>query len=559
MNASRVIVVLAFLLILGVPLAFRPAAAPGRSEAEAVLVIITPHNEQIRYEFARGFERWYAQRHDGARVAIDWRQPGGTSDIIKVLRASYSRAIATGQIVPSDDSEAPPRTAMLAPGREPMPYDLMFGGGSYDHGVELHTNGASAIPAGAQQQQVVSLSMSVPAGLSREELDEVFAIRDAGGELIAMGDAANVVSDQPRPEELGPNEHRVYDPDQFWIGTALSGFGIVYNRDALRELGVPEPTTWHDITDPRLSGQLAAADPRQSGSVTTTYESILNNFGWDEGWKLLKRISANARYFSGSSARPPVDVSQGEAAVGLAIDFYGRYQAQAVRRADESPEASRVGYVDPAGAVYIDADPISILAGGPNPELAREFLRFALSEEGQALWNFRTRGAEGATLGPEQYELRRMPVRRSMFAEYPALFVDRANPYELNAATPTKGWRSAITPMMTAFALDIHESQRAAWDAIHEARELDPSDPRIREIEALFDAFPEHEFLFDHERFGVRAGDRLLFSAENYPMIKADWREAGARGVGDEVRVRYTAFFRSNYDQIIRIARGIGR
>lgn len=550
--------VLAFVLILGVPLAFRPAAAPGSTSADARLVIITPHNEQIRYEFGRAFSAWYAARHGGKTVAIDWRQPGGTSDIVKVLRATYSRAIADGRIVPSDVPDAPPRTPMLAPGREPMPYDLMFGGGSYDHGVEVHSNGASATPAGASEP--VSLSMSVPAGLTPEELNEVFAIRDGSGALVAIGDAANVVSDDPRPENLSASEHRVYDPDQFWIGTALSGFGIVYNRDALRALGVDEPRDWHDITDPRLSGQLAAADPRMSGSVTTTYESILNNFGWDEGWKLLRRISANARYFSGSSARPPVDVSQGEAAVGLAIDFYGRYQSQAVRREGESPEESRVGYVDPAGAVYIDADPISILAGGPSPELAREFLRFVLSEEGQALWNFKVRNGESsATLGPEKYELRRMPVRRSLYADYPSLFVDRADPYALNAPTPTQGWRSAITPLMTAFALDIHSEQQRAWDAMNKARELAPNDPRIGDMEALFDAFPEHEFRNDLEKFGLRSGDRLPLNAQNYAAIKADWRASQARGDGEEVRVRYTAFFRSNYREIVRIASEMSR
>jgi len=558
MNAARVIVILAFVLILGVPLAFRPAAAPGSTSADARLVIITPHNEQIRYEFGRAFSEWYSARHEGKTVAIDWRQPGGTSDIVKVLRATYSRAIAEGRIVPSDDPNAPARTPMLAPGREPMPYDLMFGGGSYDHGVEVHSNGASATLPGATEP--ISLSMSVPAGLTADELNEVFAIRDASGELVAIGDAANVVSDKPRPESLRPSEHRLYDPDQFWVGTALSGFGIVYNRDALRALGVDEPRDWHDITDPRLSGQLAAADPRMSGSVTTTYESILNNFGWDEGWKLLRRISANARYFSGSSARPPVDVSQGEAAVGLAIDFYGRYQAQAVRRSGETAETSRVGYVDPAGAAYIDADPISILAGTHDPELCREFLRFVLSDEGQALWNFQKReDASSASLGPERYELRRMPVRRTLYTEYPGLFVDKANPYALNAPIPTRGWRSAITPMMTAFALDIHEEQNRAWEALTRAKELAPDDPRISEMEGLFDAFPEHEFMTDLDKFGVHAGDRLPFNEANYQAIKADWRAAQARGVGEEIRVRYTAFFRSNYHRIISAAGQIGR
>lgn len=557
MNAAKALVVLAFLLVLGVPLAFRPAAAP-RQNADHRIVIITPHNEQIRSEFAAAFSEWFTRNNPGQTVYIDWRQPGGTSDIIKVLRATYSRAISDGDIIPSTDPDAPHGAAMLAPGRAPMPYDLVFGGGSYDHGVELRAIGATATPPGASEP--ITLAMSVPARLTRAELDEVFAIRDKSGAIIAAGDAANVVSDRPRPESLAPSEHRLYDPDQFWIGTALSGFGIVYNRDALAALGVEPPEGWHDITDPRLAGQLAAADPRQSGSVTTTYESILNNFGWDEGWKLLRRISANARYFSGSSARPPVDVSQGEAAVGLAIDFYGRYQSQAVLAPGQAPDQSRVGYVDPAGAVYIDADPISLMAGAPNPDLARQFIRFVLSDEGQALWNFSIR-AEGETLGPQRYELRRMPVRRSLYTSHPDRFVDRADPYALNAPTPSRRWRSAITPMMTAFALDIHEEQRHAWEALSVARLAAPNDSRIGEMEALFDAFPDHEFHFDHQtdKFSVARGTRLPFTPENFAAINADWKAAAAAGLSGQTRVRYTAFFRDNYRRIIRLASRIDR
>ena len=54
-----------------------PADAP-------TLVVITPHVEQLREEFARGFDRWHVRTH-GAHVAIDWRTPGGTSDIMRLI------------------------------------------------------------------------------------------------------------------------------------------------------------------------------------------------------------------------------------------------------------------------------------------------------------------------------------------------------------------------------------------------------------------------------------------------------------------------------------------
>ena len=49
--------------------------------------------------------------------------------------------------------------------------------------------------------------------------------------------------------------------------------------------------------------------------------------GWIDGVRLMQRIGANARYFTDTSTKIPVDVSMGNAAAGLAIDFYGRYQS----------------------------------------------------------------------------------------------------------------------------------------------------------------------------------------------------------------------------------------
>ena len=46
---------------LALPFLFRPKqVAPGR--ADETLVIITPHNEALRYEFGRGFAEWYRAR-----------------------------------------------------------------------------------------------------------------------------------------------------------------------------------------------------------------------------------------------------------------------------------------------------------------------------------------------------------------------------------------------------------------------------------------------------------------------------------------------------------------
>lgn len=530
------LILLALVVVLGVPFGFALTRDGVETPANAErLVIVTPHNEQIRFEFQRAFSQWHEERY-GTPVVIDWRQPGGTSEIRKQLESQYITALRNGVIG---------RDGTVAAGQR-MVYDLMFGGGSYEHdqikrGVSVRLDG--------DDEPATTVPISIPVSLTIEELTEAF-----GENRIGSG--------------------HLYDPELYWVGSALSGFGIIFNRNSLADLGLPEPRSWNDLTDPKYTGWLALADPRMSGSVTTTYDSILNNYDWDEGWRILQSMTANARYFSNSASKIPVDVSQGEAAAGVAIDFYGRYQSQAVMRPGETVETTRVGYIDPPGVTYIDADPISKMRGAPNPEIADRFIRFVISERGQALWQYRAKGRDAGpeVLGPIQYELRRMPVTRVMYEpQHAEKFVDRGiDPFVTAMNTPSRGWRSAVAPMMAAFSCDSHRDQVRAWNALNRVRAAvergDVSPSELGRLENLFFQMPSHTFPADFPVVEL-AGQTLEFNKANYRTIRLDW--AGSRPLEQppvlggrpraETQIAYTTHFRGNYREIVRQASEILR
>src|SRR5207302_1002500 len=60
-----------------------------------------------------------------------------------------------------------------------------------------------------------------------------------------------------------------------WFGTALASFGIGFNRDVVKYLGVREPRTWRDLTDPRWRGWIAMADPTRSASAVAVYMTVV--------------------------------------------------------------------------------------------------------------------------------------------------------------------------------------------------------------------------------------------------------------------------------------------
>ena len=131
--------------------------------------------------------------------------------------------------------------------------------------------------------------------------------------------------------------------------------------------------------------------------------------GWIAGLQLIQRISANARFFTDSSTEIPYSVQAGDAAAGMCIDFYGRYESESVRNPDGN---SRLSYVTPAGGSSNGADSIGMFRGAPHPELAREFMEFMISQEGQKLWCYRA----GTPGGPQKYALRRLPIRPDLYA-----------------------------------------------------------------------------------------------------------------------------------------------
>ncbi len=465
---ARLLIIASVLLILGVPFAFRQSAGVDAPPSDARrLIVITPHVPQIQEEFARAFADWHLRVYDEPAV-VDFRHPGGTSDILKQLRAEYERAVRDGRFT-LDDGEV-----VMAPGT--VNQDVMFGGGSFDHTQLIRGITVRLSIDGQERDLTVPISVPPHEPFDQATLEGWFGPENRIGSGL------------------------LYHPEQYWFGTALSGFGIVYNREILAELGVPEPRQFADLADPRLAGWVALADPRQSGSITTSLESILSNEGWPMGWRILRGMGANTRYFTDAATKPPIDVASGEAAAGLAIDFYGRSQAQSVLRRGQAPEESRVGYIDPPGRTYIDADPVSILRGGPDPELAKRFVEFLLADEAQALWQFYATGSQrgsdnpagpgGRPMGPRRHELRRMPARPDLYEPDRGFFehfVDKVNPFEVASPVRSRGWRSGITPMMAAFAIDTHDEIRRAWAAIDRVARANPE--ASKRLSAAADAF----------------------------------------------------------------------
>jgi len=496
----KLILFLLLAAILVLPFALRPRRA-GPARTDRTLVIITPHNAAIRYEFGRAFEQWYRQQ-TGKSVYVDWRVIGGTTEINRYLDGEYSaafqnywthtlkrpwtneveRAFANPRIVPGPDpaKDSPAQAARRAflASAVSSGIDLFFGGGPYD-----------------------------------------FEREKAAGHLVDSGVLARHpewFTDDVIPHFFAGEEF--WDEQGLWVGTVLSDYGILYSKESYARLGLPRPPRqWTDLEDPRLLGEVALADPTKSSSMATAFENIVQqqmqerlldlmvaadriseldekatknqaiHEGWIAGLQAVQLISANARYFTDSSQKVPIDVAAGDCAAGMCIDFYGRQQAEATGRRGGS---DRLAFITPDGGTVSSVDPIALLRGAPDADVARAFIDWVLSPEAQKLWNFKP----GTPGGPVQYALRRMPVRRDFYTHadwLPYRSDPDVSPYDGGPGQLvyhdawTGGLFQELAFIVRVMGQDTQPELVAAWRAIIAAGKPDAAMAALQDMSAV--------------------------------------------------------------------------
>jgi ABC-type Fe3+ transport system substrate-binding protein len=533
-NTSTRLALAALIVVLLVPFIARSrkTAAPRANAAHETLIVITANNESIRYEFGRAFHEHMARL--GRNVDVDWRSPGGAAEIARTLASElassferywredlhrrWTAEIAAGFAQPTSDGAAgdvgEARRAFLA-SNVGAGVDVIFGGGSPEF------------------VKYAAAGRIVDAGIIRSHPD-----------LFGPGGI---------PRELGGETF--WDRDGRWVGACLSSFGICYNRDALARMGIEEPPmSWSAVAAPAYQGQVALADPTKSSTSGKAVEMIVQKQmadartraeargvtgaalddaatrdGWSAAMRLLRRLGANARYFTDQSTKIPLDVASGDATVGMCIDYYGRFQAEV---AAEAGRPGRVGFVTARGETSINPDPIALLRGAPHRELAIAFIEFVLSDDGQKLWSFR-RGTPG---GPERYTLRRLPIVPHLYDHaFDAYRADpEDNPYEeARDFVYHRAWTGplygAIAFVVRVMCVDPERELQDAYAALAQAG-------FPREATALFDDVSAVDY-------ATVAGPLRAALQSVDPMDEARWS------------IRLVAGFREQYRRVTALAR----
>lgn len=240
----------------------------------------------------------------------------------------------------------------------------------------------------------------------------------------------------------------LHDPDGYYVGFAVSGYGLMWNTRYLALHKLPAPREWTDLADPRYHGHLIVSAPSRSGTTHLTVEVILQAYGWDRGWALLTQMGGNMGSITERSFGVPEAVISGQYGIGVVIDFFGL---------SAIASGHPVDFAYPALTSVVPAS-VGVVKGGPNPANARAFVEFLLGDEGQR-----------RLFAPE---IGRLPVVPTLYDRAPKGY---PNPFTMKLGGVafddklSSSRRNLVNALFDQVITFRHAELKAAWGAIHAA------------------------------------------------------------------------------------------
>lgn len=338
--------------------------------------------------------------------------------------------------------------------------------------------------------------------------------------LLSRFDGAN----KAVPAKIGA--YPINDPEGFFYGQALAGYGLMWNTRYLKANKLPEPKQWADLAKPVYFGHVATSSPSRSGTTHLTVETILQGEGWSRGWSQMLQIAGNSAAITERSFGVPDGVSSGQYGIGLVIDFFGL----AARNSGFPVE-----FVYPEVTAIVPAN-IGLVNGAKNADAGKRFIQYTLSDEGQEL-----------LLQPK---ISRLPVLPAVYAKAPKGY---PNPFsgsiraKVNFDSNLSEERYyLVVSLFDQLITFRHKELQAATKAIHEAAAKLSAKPNAQGTKLLAEA---RELAFTPAVDETRARDKGFLS-----VFRSTKKTADVTKQLSALEERWSAEAKRNYARATELA-----
>ncbi len=231
--------------------------------------------------------------------------------------------------------------------------------------------------SGIQTEFVRLSSGAALARLRAEKANPTFDVWFGGSGDSQWVAQAEGLAEFFRPKAWGnlrPQLTKAVDGHYIPLYTGLHGFGV--NEKILKEKNLPVPGTWKELGDPKYKGLIAMPNPNTSGTGYVLMTTIVQIYGEDQGFELIKAIHRNVGQYTRSGGDPSLLAGRGEAAIGVSF-------------ANDVVERGRKGFpirfTAPKDGTGYEIGGLNLVAGGPNRANGLKLIDWALEPENQKL------------------------------------------------------------------------------------------------------------------------------------------------------------------------------
>ncbi|WP_162048042.1 putative 2-aminoethylphosphonate ABC transporter substrate-binding protein [Vibrio taketomensis] len=111
--------------------------------------------------------------------------------------------------------------------------------------------------------------------------------------------------------------------NQAWFGNDAYFNAICFNDIVAKQLNLPKPNSWEDLTNPVYKGHIAMPNPASSGTGYMQVSAWLQSMGDDQGWSFMQKLDQNIAHYTHSGSKPCVQAGMGEVAIGISMASRG--------------------------------------------------------------------------------------------------------------------------------------------------------------------------------------------------------------------------------------------
>jgi iron(III) transport system substrate-binding protein len=175
-----------------------------------------------------------------------------------------------------------------------------------------------------------------------------------------------------KPKNFDKIPDAAKDKDGNYIAQRLNMMTIYIRQDKVS--AADEPKTWNDLANPKYKGKLVMTDP----SFTSLQVSVVGMMAKERGWGFYEKLRANDIMVVQSNQQVSDMLKRGERDIAVgALDSYA---------AEERKAGHPMKTLYPSDGVFVIPSPTSVIKGGPNPNAAKLFAAFMITDAVQKIF-----------------------------------------------------------------------------------------------------------------------------------------------------------------------------